>query len=455
MADFDILLEKLQAIEEKYDLRSNSFQARHGAVSKAEYQSLFQTVLSEVFESTAPPGADSLTSRRSEYEEASNLFESKFNQCRDVVAVGRNDDDESMYVVHILQLREGLIAGQFSYTIQLEAGLHTDEDFGDAIQTVLGQRHYPSGETAPRGHFSFFPDEILVQYPLIDSKALKETIRAARTAVEPVRKNTTIAVRKAATRGPRKEADSRALQCSIENAQQVATVRSLDRIQGVPQSVIDGTAGMELAEMLSLAKPPERIECYDISHTQGEEAVASRVVFLNGRPAPQLYRRFNVRTVEGVNDYASLEEVLHRRFLRVWKSTDFELVEKSNPWAMPDLVVVDGGKGQLSSALKGMAKADVYPLRAWPSTEKNPYTHDELVVLEEFPPIPASIGRKAFVPVISIAKKKEEVFVPNSLEPVNKTPDSPALLLLRSLRDESHRFALRSHRKKRSRAQGL
>jgi excinuclease ABC subunit B len=447
----------LQAIEEKYDLRSISFQARYGEVSKAEYHRLFQTVLSEVFESNAQSGTSSLLALRSEYEEASNLFESEFNQCRDVVvAVGSSGDDESTYVVHVLQLRQGLIAGQFSYTFELETGLHTDEDFGDAIQTVLDQRHYPSGEAAPSGHFSFFPDEVLVQYPLIDSKALKATIRAARNAVELHRKHTRIAVRRAAKQGPRREPDRRALQCALENAQQRADVRSLTKIEDIPKTFVDGTAGLELADLLSLEKPPERIECYDISHTQGEVAVGSRVVFLNGRPAPHLYRRFNVRTVAGVDDYASLQEVLERRFRHVWMNGEDRPVEKSDPWAMPDLVVIDGGKGQLSSALKGMAKAHVYPLQPSQSNPKNPYTYEDSVVLqEEYPPTPVSTGRRAFVAVISLAKNKEEVFVPNSSEPVNENPDSPALLLLRSLRDESHRFALHSHRKRRSRANGL
>jgi excinuclease ABC subunit B len=442
----------LQAIEEKYDLRSLSFQARYGDLSKAEYQRLFQTVLSQVFESNAHSSTSSLPALRLEYEEASNLFASEFNQCRDVVTVGCSGDDESTHVVHILQLRQGLIAGQFSYTFELETGLHTDEDFGDVIQTVLDQRHYPSGEAAPSGHFSFFPDEVLVQYPLIDNKALKETIRAARSAMELDRKQTrAIAIRTAAKQGPRRETDRRALQCAVENAQHRADERSLSKIEGVPKALVDGTAGSELADLLSLEKPPKRIECYDISHTQGEATVASRVVFLNGRPVPHLYRRFNVRAVDGVDDYASLREVLERRFRHVWISGEDRLVVKSDPWAMPDLVVIDGGKGQLKSALEGMNNAQVHA-----SNAKMPYTYNDSVIQEEeYPPTSNATGRRAFVAVISLAKNKEEVFIPNCSEPVNETPDSAALLLLRSLRDESHRFALHSHRKRRSRANGL
>ena len=411
---------------------------------------MFQKVLEDVFMSNGRVGESSLPAMRSKYEEASNLFESQYNVCRDVVAVGQSED-ESTYVIHVLQLRQGLIAGQFSYTFELESALRSDEDFGDAIQTVLDQHHYPSGEGAAISDFSFFPDEVLTQYPVLDVKALKETIRASRNAVEPDRKNTKISIRMPSMRGPRKDADIRAMQCALENADQVADERSLIQI-GVPKSFVDGTAAVGLADLLSLENPPERIECYDISHTQGDVAVASRVVFLNGRPAPHLYRRFNIQTVKGVDDYASLEEALERRFRHVWVNGEGGLVDESDPRAMPDLVVIDGGKGQLSSALKGMAKANIFPLEA-AAFKRN--STDSDVLEEEYPARTVPTGQHARVPVVSLAKNEEEVFTVGSSDPVNGSSDSAALLLLRALRDESHRFALRSHRKRRSRANGL
>ncbi len=473
----------LEAIEERYDLRSKCFQARYGEISKAEYQQLFQTVLSEVFESKGRAADSPLRMLRSQYEEASNLFESEYNQCRDIVAVGCIANDNSNYVLHVLQLRQGIIAGQFSYAFKLESGLHTEEDFGDAIQTLLDQQHYPSGEASTPGHFSFFPDEILTQFPLMDVKTLKETIRLARNEVEPERKRTKIAIRTAATGGPRREADKRALQCAIENAKQIAEEYGLTKVPEVARNSVhrrngekeeskakddvlahipsfskgsdDRKSGLELANLLSLEKPPERIECYDVSHTQGEGTVASRVVFLNGRPARNLYRRFNVQTVDGVDDYASLQEVLERRFRRVWRHRDQGLVDKSDPWAMPDLVVIDGGKGQLSSSLEGMAKANVYPTGIYRQDPKSTDARQVFVQEDQFPTRPSPIGRHAFVPIISLAKNKEEVFSVGSPHPVNVIQDSAVHLLLRSIRDESHRFALYSHRRRRSRANGL
>ena len=449
----------LQKIEDKYDLRSKCFQARYGDVSKADYQKLFYKVIEEVFESKGRLGPSSLPALRSKYEEASKLFDSKYNSCRDIIAMGHCTTNESTHVVHVLQLREGLVAGQFSYTVELNIGLHTSRDFGDVIQAVLQEKHYPSGEIVAPGQFSFFPDEVLTQHPLNDAKALKETIRTKRNRLEPERRASAIAIRVASSKGVRHDADRRALQCAIENAAQVAEERSLAAIQGVPVTSVDGTAAFELAHLLSLDDPPQRIECYDISHTQGEGTVASRVVFLNGRPATALYRRFNVQSVEGVDDYASLEEVLERRFRRVWESGEASLVDQNDPWAKPDLVVVDGGKGQLSSALKGMAKANVFPIRGKRANQgyqisvelDNPILEEE----DDSVSLTKTVDGHIYVPVISLAKNKEEIFSVNSSMPMDVRPDSAALLLLRAIRDESHRFALKSHRKRRSKANGL
>jgi len=181
-------------------------------------------------------------------------------------------------------------------------------------------------------------------------------------------------------------------------------------------------AAEEIASLLRLARPPERIECFDISHTQGEAKVGSRVVFINGKPKKNLYRKFNVNRVDGVDDFASIREVLERRFRRC------ETSGKEESWAMPDLVIVDGGKGQLSAATDGMRAAGFYP-----SNCENSF----------------SVEKKT-VPIIALAKNQEKVFLPKSPDPLPTKLDSPALLLFRSIRDESHRFALKSHRRLRS-----
>jgi excinuclease ABC subunit C len=179
----------------------------------------------------------------------------------------------------------------------------------------------------------------------------------------------------------------------------------------------------DLQETLALPRPPVRLECYDISTTQGVEVVGSMVVFEHGVPKKSHYRRFKVRTVQGQDDFASMREVLTRRFDR-WRRIDAgELrgTRGSQAWAkLPDLLVVDGGKGQLSMAVE--------VLRAFELQDQ--------------------------VPVVGLAKREEEVFQPGRRRPVRMTPTAPGLLLLRRLRDEAHRFAITYHRKRR-RKRGL
>src|SRR6476620_3410431 len=170
----------------------------------------------------------------------------------------------------------------------------------------------------------------------------------------------------------------------------------------------------ELAEALGLAGPPLRIECYDISNFQGSESVGSMVVFEDGKPRTGEYRRFRIKTVQGPNDFASHQEVLRRRFRSV--RTGEEGVEEARRWAMPDLVIVDGGKGQVSAAK---------------------------VVLDE-------LGLHD-LPLAGLAKEREELFLPDRSEPILLPATSPALYLVQRLRDEAHRFAITYHRDLRAR----
>ncbi|MDH5507616.1 MAG: excinuclease ABC subunit UvrC, partial [Anaerolineae bacterium] len=178
----------------------------------------------------------------------------------------------------------------------------------------------------------------------------------------------------------------------------------------------------ELQTALQLHTPPNRIECYDISNTQGTAAVGSMVVFEQGVPAKKQYRRFNIRTVVGPDDFASMEEVLVRRFRR-WQAAQ----EKSESPAtkgddafarLPDLLVVDGGKGQLSRAV---------------------------AVLEQF-------GLLGIVPVAGLAKQNEELFMHGHNRGILLPRDSQGLYLLQRIRDEAHRFAISAHRKQRTKA---
>ena len=170
----------------------------------------------------------------------------------------------------------------------------------------------------------------------------------------------------------------------------------------------------ELAAALGLPGPPLRIECYDISNFQGSELVGSMVVFEDGKPRSGEYRRFRIKTVTGANDFASHQEVLRRRFRTVRAGE--EGVEEARRWAMPDLVIVDGGKGQVSAAKEVLDELGLHDL-----------------------------------PLAGLAKEREELFLPDRSEPVVLPATSPALYLVQRLRDEAHRFAITYHRDLRAR----
>ena len=172
----------------------------------------------------------------------------------------------------------------------------------------------------------------------------------------------------------------------------------------------------ELARALGLAAPPLRIECYDISTIQGTNTVGSMVVFEEGRPRSGEYRRFRVRTVEGTDDFASHREVLRRRFYRALEAE--EGVAEELRWRLPDLVVIDGGLGQVNVAREVLDSLGL---------------HD--------------------MPAIGLAKEREEIFLPGINDPLLLPANSQALYLLQRLRDEAHRFAITYHRKLRAKQQ--
>jgi len=179
----------------------------------------------------------------------------------------------------------------------------------------------------------------------------------------------------------------------------------------------------ELQSVLALPSPPNRIECYDISHLQGVATVGAMVVFSQGVPDKKLYRKFNIDSTSlgAPDDFASMEEVLTRRFKR-WRSA--QEIGRGEPGTkpdpsfafLPDLVIIDGGKGQLGRAVK---------------------------VLNEF-----SLYEK--VPVVGLAKREEEIFFPNKSDSLMLPRHSQALYLVQRIRDEAHRFGITAHRKRRT-----
>jgi excinuclease ABC subunit C len=171
----------------------------------------------------------------------------------------------------------------------------------------------------------------------------------------------------------------------------------------------------ELAAALELPVAPLRIECYDISNIQGAESVGSMVVFEEGRPRTGEYRRFRIRTVSGANDYASHQEVLRRRFRRARDGEEGN--EEERRWRMPDLVIVDGGKGQVSAAKEVLDELGLHDL-----------------------------------PLVGLAKEREELFLPGRSDPITLPTTSQGLYLVQRIRDEAHRFAITYHRALRARS---
>jgi excinuclease ABC subunit C len=174
------------------------------------------------------------------------------------------------------------------------------------------------------------------------------------------------------------------------------------------------TAAMtELAEALDLPRMPRRIECFDISNIQGTNPVASMVVFEDGKPAKREYRRFTIKSVQGANDFAMMNEVIKRRFRRAAEADE----ETEGKWtSLPDLVIVDGGKGQLNAALDALNDVGM------------------------------------MLPIVGLAKENEELFLPGQPFPVVLPRDAQALFLVQRVRDEAHRFAVTFHRQRRAKS---
>jgi excinuclease ABC subunit C len=171
----------------------------------------------------------------------------------------------------------------------------------------------------------------------------------------------------------------------------------------------DRHANRIMAQMkadLRLSEEPRHIECFDNSNIQGTHPVAACVVFKNGKPSKKDYRHFNIKTVEGPDDFASMEEVVYRRYKR--------LEDEKQP--LPQLIIIDGGKGQLSSALKSLD----------------------------------ALGLRGKIAIIGIAKRLEELFYPNDPIPLYLDKKSETLKIIQQLRNEAHRFGIEHHRNKRS-----
>ena len=213
---------------------------------------------------------------------------------------------------------------------------------------------------------------------------------------------------------PRRGKQKELLQMATDNATE--TLNHL-RAQWASDESKQTEALTELQQALNLPEAPVRIECYDISTLQGTNTVGSMVVFAKGVPRKSDYRRFKIKTVQGQDDYASMKEMLRRRFKRMtddgYKVSDAINKDKENSWALiPNLVIIDGGKGQLNAALE---------------------------VLDEF-------ELRDVVSIVGLAKREEEIFRPGQSAPVILPRKSQSLFMVQRIRDEAHRFGVTYHR---------
>ena len=315
---------------------------------------------------------------------------------RDVLALA---SDERVAAVQLFQMRAGKLVGRLGYTADA-SGLEP----GVILQRVI-EEHYSQVDSVE------IPPELLVQHALPQQGLLEEWLTEQRE-------------RKVQIHWPqrRQKADL------IELVQRNAEFELLRAKQGQEQQAL---AMEDLAQLLELSGSPRRIEGYDISHIQGSDAVASQVVFIDGLPAKQHYRKYKIRSSSirsgHSDDFMAMAEVIRRRFRR-WARAKAEGADLAalrrrggsalqtdglNDW--PDVVMIDGGKGQLSAVMEALRELDL---------------QEELQVC-------------------SLAKQREEVFLPGESQPLDSEPDQLGVALLRRLRDEAHRFAVSFHRQQR------
>jgi excinuclease ABC subunit C len=306
-----------------------------------------------------------------------------------VLAMGRYDQDlfglaraDGQGSVRVFSVREGRLSGSENFDL---VGLGKEQTNADILNAFVSQYY---------ANATHIPKEIFVPAALPDRELIEQWLTE--------RRGSSVSVR-VPQRGKQRELLEQAAANAAETMRQLRIKLDYDA---------ERTASLlnDLQARLELPALPVRVECYDISNIQGKYPVGSMVVFEEGRPKPAHYRHFRIKTVQGANDFAMLQEVLRRRFSRHARSEEGTPEEPSFS-QLPDLVLIDGGKGQLSAARE---------------------------VLE-------SMGLAA-VATYGLAKEQEELFRPGQSEPLRLPLDSEALFLVQRIRDEAHRFAITFHR---------
>lgn len=309
------------------------------------------------------------------------------NMNSDVIALARDDGNSC---VQIFFIRRGRLIGREYFILE---GTE-DEKNSEILEQFITQFYAEA---------SSIPNEVLLPQEIEEAVIIQQWLNQQRGG------------KKVSFKIPQRGKRHELVRMASENA--VDTLHAL-KAQWEASTHKQSEALAELQRALALEKPPNRIECYDISNIQGTAAIGSMVVFEQGVPNKKLYRRFNIKTVRGPDDFASMEEVLMRRFKR-WQSAQEtnEIGQKIDPafGILPDLLIVDGGKGQLSRAVK---------------------------VIKAF-----SLKEKFLT--VGLAKEYELIYIPDRDLPVELPRNSQALFLVQRIRDEAHRSAITAHRKMR------
>ena len=293
---------------------------------------------------------------------------------RDIIGYAKEND---FGVVVIVRIRNGRIASREKLSLS-----NLDEDDAAMIKTVITQFYFDT---------DFIPPEICVQHIPDSVDELLIWLKEKRG-------------KKVDISFPQKGEKAKQVRLAHQNAKLLLgewVINKKKRKDLIPKMV------KQLQDDLQLKVPPRKIECFDISHLGGTNTVASMVCFADGKPRKNNYRKYNIKSVDGIDDFASIREVVYRRYKRVKEEGD----------GFPDLIVVDGGKGQLSMAVSALRELGL-----------------------------------DYLPIISLAKKLEEVFIPGNSDAQSIHKQSPGLILLRQLRDEAHRFAIEFQRQKRSKS---
>jgi excinuclease ABC subunit C len=292
---------------------------------------------------------------------------------RDIIAVAFEDRDAASSIFNI---RNGKLVGKK----QLRLSIKGDEELDEIYNATLKFYYAEHAEV---------PKEILLEIEPVEQELLTEWLqRLSEHKMKMI----------IPKRGELKSLVKMCKENAILQLKEIQ-IQKMKKEGAIPYSV------SALQRDLRLQNLPKKIECFDISNIQGSDSVASMVVFVDGKPKKSLYRKFIIKSVDGPNDFASMREVIHRRYSRLQN-------EGEN---LPDLIMVDGGKGQLSSAVDVLENLDI-----------------------------------KHVAIIGLAKRLEEVFFPGNSEPESIPKTSSGLKLLQQVRDEAHRFAITFHRNRRS-----